>query len=138
MAGLQVLEETFGAQGLHVLGFLSNDFADQGGTGEDIDACIEKYGVTFQQFAIGHVIDPDGGGPEVPQPLYAWLEAQPNPGPAPGTDPTWNFHKYLISRSGALVAHWVTELYPGDDPNDPNDSFESNPIVVAIEGELAK
>src|SRR3712207_7295201 len=38
-AGLQVLEESFAGQGFHVLGFLSNDFGNQGGNQEQIDAC---------------------------------------------------------------------------------------------------
>ena len=52
--------------------------------------------------------------------------------------PTWNFHKYLISRDGKLVADWETAVYPGDDPNNPFDSFDSNQIVIAIKAELAK
>src|SRR5689334_19862813 len=138
MAGLQVLEETFAGQGFHMLGFYSNDFGNQGGDGDDIDGCTMKYGVTFEQFVINHVVDTDGAGPVVPQPVFDWLLNQPNPGPAPGPEPTWNFHKYLVSRDGQLVGHWVDPVYPGDDPNDPNDSFETNPIVVAIEAELAK
>ncbi|MCC6528102.1 MAG: hypothetical protein IT373_35975 [Polyangiaceae bacterium] len=132
MAGLQVLEEQFSAAGLHVLGFLSNDFGNQGGTPGQIDTCSDTYHVTFQQLALDHVVDPDA------QPVWQWLLAQPNPGPSPTPEPTWNFHKYLIARDGTLVAHWVTAVYPGDDPADPNDSFATSPIVVAIEAELAK
>ena len=138
MAGLQGLEAEFASQGLHVLGFLSNDFGSQGGDEEDIDACTEKYAVTFQQFALAHVIDPDDGGPEVPQPVWQWILSQPDPGPAPSLAPTWNFHKYLVSRDGTLVAHFPQALYPGDDPNDSTDSFDTNDIVVAIKAELAK
>jgi glutathione peroxidase len=138
MAGLQGLEAELGSQGLHVLGFLSNDFGSQGGSEEDIDACTEKYAVTFEQFALGHVIDPDGGGPEAPQPVWEWILSQPSPGPASGIEPTWNFHKYLIARDGTLVAHFPQHQYPGDDPGDPSDSFDTNPIVVAIQAELAK
>jgi glutathione peroxidase len=132
MAGLQGLEEKFEADGLEVLGFLSNDFGMQGGDPGEIDACTDKYNVTFDQFAIDHVIGADA------QPVFAWLFAQGNPGPASTTEPTWNFHKYLVSREGKLVAHWDSPTYPGDDPADPNDSFDTNPIVVAIKAELAK
>jgi glutathione peroxidase len=132
------LEEKFSGQGLHVLGFLSNDFGNQGGSDEQIHACNEQYAVTFEQFDLDHVKDPDGDGPGVAQPVFAWLAAQPNPGPAATPAPTWNFHKYLVSRDGQLVAHWPEYTYPGDDPNNPNDSFETNPIVVAIQAELAK
>jgi glutathione peroxidase len=138
MAGLQVLEATFGSKKFHVLGFLSNDFGNQGGTTGQVDACTGKYGVTFPQFAIDHVIDTDGAGPLAPQPVFAWLYGQGNPGPATTLEPTWNFHKWLVSRDGKVVAHWDSPTYPGDDPADPNDSFATNPIVTAIEAELAK
>jgi glutathione peroxidase len=133
MAGLQVLEETFSEQGLEVLGFYSNDFGNQGGDDEDIEGCTDQYAVTFDQFAPGHVIDPDGAGPQVPQPVWQWLSQQPG-----FVAPEWNFHKYLISRSGELVQHFSRSVYPGDDPNNPNDSFDTNEIVVAIQAELAK
>src|SRR5262245_61785610 len=118
--------------GLDVLGFLSNDFGMQGGAGGQTDACNNKYGITFDQFAIDHVSGP------LAQPVYAWLFKQPNPGPAVSLQPTWNFYKYLISRDGKLVGVWDTTVYPGDDPLNPNDSFDTNPIVVAIKAELAK
>jgi len=132
MAGLQGLEEKLSADGLEVLGFLSNDFGNQGGNDGQVDACTDKYGITFDQFAIDHV-----KGPDV-QPVWKWLFSQPNPGPAMPIEPAWNFHKYLISRDGQLVGHWASPVYPGDDPDDPNDSFDTNPIVIAIKDELAK
>lgn len=132
MAGLQVLEEEFAAEGFHVLGFYSNDFGNQGGTNEQIDACTDNYGITFPQFAIDHVVGADM------QPVWTWLMSQPNPNPNVALPPDWNFHKYLISREGTLVRHDVTQTYPGDDPNNGSDSFETNPIVMAIEAELAK
>lgn len=137
-AGLQVLEDKFSAQGFHVLGFLSNDFGNQGGSSGQDNACNAKYGVSFQQFGTDHVIDTDGPGPNVPQPVFAWLESQPNPGPFGGPAPIWNFHKYLISRTGELVGHWTSTVYPGDDPANPADSFDTSEIVIAIKAELAK
>ena len=119
-------------QGLQVLGFLSNDFGMQGGDPGQIDACNGKYMVTFDQFAIDHVVPPTA------QPVFAWLEAQPNPSPPLSLQPSWNFHKYLIGRDGKLVAHWDTPVYPGDDPSNPNDSFDTSSIVIAIKAELAK
>ena len=131
-APLETLESTFKAQGLHVLGFLSDDFGNQGGSEGQVDACTEQYKVTFEQFALDKVTSP------ATSPVFAWLEAQMAPGPVTPNDPTWNFHKYLISRQGKLVAHWASADYPGDDPSNPNDSFDSSPIVVAIKAELAK
>ena len=129
---LELLESTFKAQGLHVLGFLSNDFGNQGGTDEQVEACKDQYKVTFDQFATDKVTPP------ATSPVFAWLEAQMAPGPVMPNDPTWNFHKYLISREGKLVGHWASEDYPGDDPANPNDSFDTSPIVIAIKAELAK
>ncbi|HVK63086.1 MAG TPA: hypothetical protein VM694_01360 [Polyangium sp.] len=137
-AGLQALAESFSGQAFHVLGFLSNDFGNQGGSDEQIGGCIDSYHLSFKQFAIGHVKDPDGAGPEVPQPVWQWILAQQNPGPASTIEPLWNFHKYLISKDGKLVAQWTSSTYPGDDPQNPNDSFDTNPIVQAIQAELAK
>lgn len=121
-----------------MLGFLSNDFGNQGGSDDDVDACNGQYHVTFQQFAIGRVTSPDGDGSEVAQPVFSWLAEQPNPGPSSSVEPTWNFHKYLISRKGELVAHWDSSVYPGDNPNDANDSFDTSEIVIAIKAELDK
>lgn len=138
MGPLQVLEDTFAAQGFHVLGFFSDDFGTQGGEGGQIDSCNGTYEVSFPEFAIHHVIDVDGAGPEVPQPVWDWILTQPNPNPALALPPDWNFHKYLISRDGKLVQHFPREAWPGDDPNNPNDSFDTSDIVVAIKQELAK
>jgi glutathione peroxidase len=121
--------------GLEVLGFVSDDF-DQAGSEGQIDACTEKYGITFDQFAIDHVIDPDGAGPEVPQPVFEWLLSQPNPGPVATSEPTWNFHKYLVSRDGQLIAHFPQLEYWGEDPTSAQ--FQNSPVVIAIEAELAK
>jgi glutathione peroxidase len=132
------LEDKLGGNDFTVLGFLSNDFGNQGGSEGQIDTCVDKYMLTFKQFAIGHVRDVDGAGPEEPQPVWKWLLSQPDPGPVAGLDPTWNFHKYLISRDGKLVKHWASGTYPGDDPNNPNDSFDTNEIVMAIKAEIAK
>jgi glutathione peroxidase len=131
-APLEILENTFKGQGLHVLGFLSNDFGNQGGTDGQVDACKDQYKVTFDQFAIDHVTSPTA------EPVFAWLESQPNPSPAIPIEPTWNFHKYLISRDGQLVGHWASEVYPGADPNDATSTFDTNEIVMAIKAELAK
>jgi glutathione peroxidase len=131
MGALQVLEEQFADDGLQVLGFYSNDFGNQGGNQGQTDNCTDTYGITFDQFAIAPVTPPA-------QPVFAWLQSQPNPGPAPTVEPVWNFHKYLIARDGTFVATWGQNQWPGDNPSDPNDSFDTNPIVVAIQAELAK
>jgi glutathione peroxidase len=132
LAGLQVLEETFGSQGFHVLGFFENNFGAQGGTPGQVDMCTSTYHVTFPEFEMNDVVGASA------QPVWQWLLAQPNPGPAPSIQPSWNFNKYLISKDGQLMGHWAEQVYPGDDPNVTTDSFDTSPIVIAIKSELAK
>ncbi len=122
------MEETFSAQGFHVLGFYSDDFGNQGG---DPGACTDQYMVTYPQFDIAPVTNPGA------QPVWNWILSQPNPEPYPLT-PGWNFNKYLISRTGQLIRHFEQNDWPGDDPGNPNDSFATSEIVVAIEAELAQ
>jgi len=125
MGALEALRADYEDEGLTVLGFYSNDF-DQAG---DPEACTEEYGVQFDVFQIDHVTNNDGPA----RPVFAWLAAQPQPGPYPNGFPDWNFHKYLLSRDGVLVGHWDSPDIPyPDDPNDPND------ITSRIQQELAQ
>lgn len=129
MAGLQVLEEQFSAQGFHVLGFFSNDFGMQGGSDTQIDTCNGKYMVTFPELVIEKVINPGA------RPVFNWILSQPDPGPEPGgLAPTWNFHKYLIGKTGTLVAHFGRFEYWGEDP--ASTMFTNSPVVQAIQTEL--
>ncbi|MEQ9318361.1 MAG: hypothetical protein RIF41_04345, partial [Polyangiaceae bacterium] len=131
MAGLQVLEDEYGDQGFEVLGFYSNDFGNQGGSMEQIEACNEMHGVMFQQFEIEPVIGPSK------RPVFDWILSHANPGPKPDPlEPTWNFHKYLVSRDGQLVAAFAQGSYMGTDPS--STEWQSHEIVQAIEAELAK
>lgn len=129
--GLEVLEKHFKPQGFHVVGFISDDFDQAGSTGQ-IDACVDEYQLTIEQFAIDHVVDAPV------QPVWDWILSQPNPGPAPSIEPQWNFHKYLISRDGRLVKHYTNSNADGYWPEDVNDpAFATNAIIQAIEAELA-
>ncbi len=128
MGPLQVLEDKYKEQGFHVLGFFSNDFNNQGGTDEQIEACTEAHAVSFQLFSIDKVVD----SPQ--RPVFDWLLAQTNPGPANSLEPKWNFHKYLISRTGELIGTWPRQEWPGDDPTDP----DQGKIASAIEAALAE
>lgn len=114
------------------MGFYSNDFANQGGNPDDLSSCSDKYKVTYPEFEAAPVKGANA------RPVFKWLAAQPNHAPHNNPEPNWNFNKYLISRTGELVAHWPSGTYPGDDPNNPNDTFDDNPIVQAIVAELGK
>ncbi len=90
---LQALYEEFADQGLVILGFPANDFMNQEpGTNAEIAAfCEEKYSVTFPMFS---KISVKGSEQHA---LYQYLEAET------GKRPTWNFHKYLVDRSGESI-----------------------------------
>ncbi len=106
--GLQRMYERYRGQGFSVLGFPSNHFCDQEpGNDRQIGAfCRSNYGVEFPMFSKVRVRGDDA------HPLYRYLRARPEPigGPV-----GWNFQKYLVDRSGHVVARYD----PGVRPQDP-------------------
>jgi len=100
--GLETLYRKYKDRGLVVLGFPANDFGGQEpGSNKEIAAfCVNQYAIDFPMFA---KIDLKKN------PLYAELTK------ATGTAPRWNFHKYLIDRSGKQVLSFDTRVAP-DDP----------------------
>jgi glutathione peroxidase len=119
--GLEALHEKYGNEGLVIIGVPSNDFGKQEpGTNEQIATfCESKYGVKFPMLAKVAV----KGTAQVP--LYRYLTSNE-------TDPKyhgpikWNFTKFLIGRSGEIVARFESNVAP-----------QSPEIVKAIEAELA-
>ena len=101
--GLEALHAKYAPRGLVVMGFPSNDFAQEPGSSEQIaELCFNTYGVTFPMFAKTHVKGPQANA------LFAAL-AQ-----ATGKAPAWNFHKYLVDRQGQPVAAWGSRVAPDD------------------------
>jgi len=100
--GLEALYAKYKDKGLVVLGFPSNDFANQEpGTEEEIKTfCRLTYGVKFPMFSKTRVRKPYADE------LYTRL------GEAAGEYPAWNFHKYLIDRNGRLVASYSSFTSP--------------------------
>lgn len=94
--GLEALYKTYKDRGLIVLGFPSNDFANQEpGTEAEIKTfCRMTYGVQFPMFAKTRVRKNNA------DPLYQKL------GETAGSWPKWNFHKYLLDREGQLVGSY--------------------------------
>ncbi len=112
--GLEALHARYKTQGFAVLGFPSNDFAQETGSNAQIaDFCSNTFGVRFPMFAKSSV---KGGSAS---PFYRELAAQA------GEVPRWNFHKYLLDRNGKVVASFGSSVAP-DDPK----------IVRAIEQQL--
>lgn len=113
--GLQDLYVEYHERGLEILGFPANNFgAQEPGTDAEIaQFCHAQYGVTFPMFSKISVKGDDIS------PLYRWLTEQPEP---VGGEVTWNFQKYLVDRTGSIVAKFS--------PRTPPQAFE---VVAAIE-----
>jgi glutathione peroxidase len=105
--GLQALYDRYREQGFSVLGFPSNDFAGQEpGSDREIGAfCRSNYGVEFPMFSKVRV-----KGDEA-HPVYAYLTSLPEP---VGGPVKWNFQKYLVDRSGNVVARYESRVKPED------------------------
>ncbi len=102
--GLEALHSRLQGRGFAVLGFPSNDFMGQEpGNEKDIaEFCTLTYGVQFPMFE-KVVVKGDEATP-----LYQRLAE------ATGQAPGWNFHKYLIDRSGKVVASFGSATAPDD------------------------
>lgn len=115
-ADLQALFTRYRDRGLTVIGVPSDDFNQERGSAAEIAAlCQGVYGVTFPMTAKQRVTGPDA------HPFYRWLAGQ-----RPADIPTWNFHKYLIGRSGQVVGAFPARIRP----TDPR-------IVALVEAQLA-
>lgn len=139
--GLEKLYELYRGQGLVIAGFPANDFKQQEpGTDSEIQSfCSLNYGVQFPLFSkitvLGHEKHPLYSALEAAQPkaisLYEvpfreklkgyGIETQPEP------EILWNFEKFLVSRSGEVVARFAPDTQP-DAPE----------LIAAIEAELAR
>lgn len=101
--GLEELYGRYRERGLVVLGFPSNDFAQERGSNGDIaEFCENTYGVKFPMFAKSAVRGSDAN------PLFKALAART------GQQPGWNFHKYLVGRDGQVVAQYPSRTTPQD------------------------
>jgi glutathione peroxidase len=102
-AGLQELWKEF--RGLVIIGVPSNDFGSEepGGATEIAETAQHQYGVTFPIAAKAVVKGPNA------HPFYRWAaEARPK------EVPRWNFHKYLIGRSGYIAEVFPESVEPAD------------------------
>lgn len=106
--GLQKLYEDYRDEGLVVLGFPCDQFANQEpGDEEQIGAfCERNYGVEFPMFS---KIDVNGGDAH---PLYRWLKSEKSG--MLGGRINWNFTKFLIGRNGQVVSRFGPNRKPED------------------------
>ena len=99
--GLEALHQRFQARGLVVLGFPSNDFAQESGDNQQIAAfCSNTFGVKFPMFT------KTGVKGNTASPLYRQLAQQS------GKAPQWNFYKYLVGRDGRVLQSYSSMTGP--------------------------
>ncbi len=105
--GLEKLHQTYGARGLVVLGFPSNQFGaqDPGSNDEIASFCQLNYGVSFPMMS---KIDVNGANAH---PLYQWLTAEA-PGLLGSKAIKWNFTKFLVGRDGRVLKRYAPQDAP--------------------------
>ncbi|HOC12253.1 MAG TPA: glutathione peroxidase [Propionicimonas sp.] len=105
-AGLEKLYADLRADGLVVLGFPCDQFANQelGSDAETAEFCQLNYGVTFPMFA---KVEVNGRNAH---PLFAWLRSEQ--GGVLGDAIKWNFTKFLIDREGRVVRRYPPTVDP--------------------------
>ena len=103
-AGLQLLYEDYQAKGFVILGFPSNDFGRQepGDAAAIQNFCERNFGVTFPLF---EKVATTGAAQS---PVFALLSSKHGA-------PMWNFHKYLVGKTGEVRAAFPSNIEP-DDP----------------------
>lgn len=100
--GLEALYRKYRDRGLVVVGFPSNDFGGQEpGSNQDIaEFCRTTYGVAFPMFEKSAVTRTNAN------PLFVALTAKT------GSAPRWNFHKYVVDRTGTRVTSFSDKVQP--------------------------
>ena len=105
--GLETLYKELAEQGLVVLGFPCNQFANQDPkSNSDIEEfCQLNYGVTFPMFA---KVDVNG---KQTHPLFKYLKSQAK-GLLGSSAIKWNFTKFLIDQQGSVVKRYGSNDKP--------------------------
>jgi glutathione peroxidase len=119
--GLEKIYEKYKDKGFVILGFPANNFgAQEPGTESEIkEFCTLKYHVSFPMFSKISVKGDDQ------HPLYGFLTNKESDPDFAG-DITWNFNKFLVDKSGKVVARFSSK-----------DTPESETVTAAIEKYLA-
>lgn len=105
-AELETLYKKYKDQGLAILGFPCNQFANQDpASNQEIqNFCQLNYGVSFDMFE-----KVDVNGPET-TPLYQFLKEEAKG--AFGEKIKWNFTKFLIDRKGEVIRRYAPATPP--------------------------
>jgi glutathione peroxidase len=106
-AGLQALYERYRERGLEVVGVPCNQFAGQEpGSAEQIaDFCQRNYGVTFP------ILEKQDVNGAQRSSLYRFLVDSDVGG---GANIKWNFEKFVVDRTGHVVARFPSGTAPDD------------------------
>ena len=107
LEGLEALHSAYQARGLVVLGFPCNQFGgqDPGSNTDILNFCVKNYGVSFPMHS---KIDVNGNAAD---PLFQYLKKQAKG--ALGTERIkWNLTKFLIGRTGEVIARYAPLTKP--------------------------
>ena len=101
-AGLQALQDKYGAQGLCVLGFPCNDFgAQEPGSLDEIKSfCSTTYGASFELFDKVHATG------STTEPYSTLNQAEP------AGDVACNFEKFLVGKDGTVLSRYKSGVAP--------------------------
>jgi glutathione peroxidase len=104
--GLEALYQTLGSRGFSVLGFPCNQFGSQepGDSRQIEQFCTTNYAISFPMFA---KIDVNGSDAH---PLYQYLKNAKSG--LLGASIKWNFTKFLVDRTGQVVARHASTAKP--------------------------
>jgi glutathione peroxidase len=104
--GLEALHQQLSPRGFSVLGFPCNQFGSQepGDAGQIEQFCSSNYAITFPMFS---KIDVNGTGAH---PLFQYLKSAKSGLLGPSIK--WNFTKFVVDRSGKVVARHAPTARP--------------------------
>jgi glutathione peroxidase len=104
--GLEALQKAYGSRGFSVLGFPCNQFGRQelGNAAQIEQFCSSNYAVSFPMF---DKIEVNG---DHAHPLYRYLKGERSGLLGPSIK--WNFTKFLVDRSGKVVARHAPTTTP--------------------------
>jgi glutathione peroxidase len=104
--GLETVHQEFAPRGFAVLGFPCNQFGGQepGNAAQIQQFCCSNYAITFPMFA---KVDVNGDNAH---PLFEYLKNAKSGLLGPSIK--WNFTKFLVDRSGTVVARHAPTARP--------------------------
>jgi len=119
---LEKAQTTYRAKGFTVIGVPSGDFMGQEyKTNAEIKQfCESKFGINFPLSEKSTVVGKNA------TPFFAWAAATLGKGEAP----KWNFHKYLVDRSGKIVGSFAS----GTTPDSPEVTAAIQKAIAAPAG----